>query len=124
VEFIILKFTDQELEYIKKEFAEVSNKIKNEYSKEELLEYMSEVGGKSIDTALTFTKFPDWYERANTQDNLNKDVTDAIFWIGGMWVWADSYYTTADEVAQYIKEEEYCSIFEKIMNEDEELEEC
>lgn len=119
----MLVFSNKELEWIKKEFAEISNKIKNEFTKEELLEYMESVGGAAIDTALTFTKFPDWHERVNTQENFNEMVKDAIFWIGGMSVWTDSYYTTAEEVAKYIDGKEYCSVFEKIMNEECE-EEC
>ncbi|EPY2275470.1 hypothetical protein ACXAT3_000148 [Clostridium sporogenes] len=47
-------------------------------------------------------------------------MVDTIYWIDGLWVWVDSYFTTAEEMAEYIDVSESCSIFEKIMNEETE----
>lgn len=114
----MITFSKKEIKYIKLEFNNTKLKIEA-CSKEEVLELIESMGGGTIDTVLFLSNHSNLYEVINTNKNINKNINkrvlSAIYWVGGMWVWVDRYMETAEEVAEYISEPEYCSIFEKIM---------
>jgi hypothetical protein len=52
----------------------------------------------------------------NTDKLLNKTCIKTMYDICGYFVWVEGYMT-GEEVAEYVADEIYCSIYQKIMEE-------
>ncbi|ACO83477.1 hypothetical protein [Clostridium botulinum] len=121
----MIKFNEKELEYIKESCIKVQEMLKGKnniiiddgnFTKD----YLESIGEDTINNVKKILENEDIFKNANINEKYNKILVDTIYWIDGLWVWADSYFTTAEEVAEYIDVSESCSIFEKIMNEETE----
>ncbi|NFK78276.1 serine kinase [Clostridium botulinum] len=121
----MIKFNEKELEYIKESCIKVQEMLKGEnnividdgnFTKD----YLESIGEDTINNVKKILENEDIFKNANINKKYNKMLVDTIYWIDGLWVWVDSYFTTAEEMAEYIDVPESCSIFEKIMNEETE----
>ncbi|AGK96776.1 hypothetical protein [Clostridium pasteurianum] len=83
---------------------------------EDLLNYINSVGQDSIDSAIELITCS--RKDINNNEELNEKCKNSIFWLNGMFVWSDSYMISSNEVLEYVGDEQYCSIFEKIINDD------
>jgi hypothetical protein len=113
----MVSFSKKELQYIKDQFENVLYNIENLDGKK-LKNYVNSIGADAINDAKEILKL-DNKDRINKDIELNKKCIHSIYWICGMWVWVDRCFRTKEEVTEYVPEKEYCSIYEKIINEDE-----
>ncbi|AGK97643.1 hypothetical protein [Clostridium pasteurianum] len=86
----------------------------------DLLNYVNSVGQDSINNAVELITCS--RKDINNNEELNEKCKQSVYWLNGMWVWVDSYMETAEEVSQYVGDEQYCSIFEKIIEDDKQFE--
>lgn len=113
----MVNFSKKELQYIIDQFEfAISNVSKLHDAK--LKEYIDNIGGnESISNALILFQLED-ISVVNTDELLNKTCVQTIYDICGYFVWVECWLRTKEEVAEYVPEKEYCSIYEKIINED------
>ncbi|AJE11948.1 hypothetical protein [Clostridium botulinum] len=121
----MIKFNEKELEYIKESCIKVQEMLKGKnnividdgnFTKD----YLESIGEDTINNVKEILENENIFKNANINKKYNKLLVDTIYWIDGLWVWVDNYFTTAEEMAEYIDVPESCSIFEKIMNEETE----
>ncbi|NFC75149.1 serine kinase, partial [Clostridium botulinum] len=103
----MIKFNEKELEYIKESCIKVQEMLKGKnniiiddgnFTKD----YLESIGEDTINNVKKILENEDIFKNANINEKYNKILVDTIYWIDGLWVWADSYFTTAEEVAEYI----------------------
>jgi hypothetical protein len=121
----MIRFNERELEQIIDACHECIN-MTEEKAKEltfnDLEDYTSSVGLDTIDNAKFILEKKHSLEVVNNQENINKLYMDTIFWLDALWTWFDCDFTKAKEVYKFVKNTEYCSIFEKMANEFEDEE--
>lgn len=59
------------------------------------------------------------FKYVENDDDINNEFVKAIYWNIGYWFWVDAYMDTAEELGQYINDEQYCKLYEKIMHGEE-----
>lgn len=113
----MIKFNNKELDYIEESMENVLD-IWNNGTKEELKQYIKDIGGKELDTVL-LAHNNDWFsiDLINTNTYINKEIKDFCLNALGMWVFID-LVDTIEELMEYIPDEMYCCIYKKIVNDD------
>lgn len=111
----MVNFSEKEFKYIINEFKNVvkilNNNDKNAY---ELKDYIKELDKDSINFAIENADFTD-IDILNTDTEINRKFVNAIWDIENYWVWIERGIDTPEELLEYIDNNEYCSIFEKIL---------
>lgn len=122
----MIKFTQNDIKYLKLELIKVMDIWENG-TKEELKNYIEDCTCNSLETVLILHVDNDWslLDRANTDKRVNELVekfcNDAL----GIWYWDHIDCETALEVNEYIKNMDYCNLYMSIYhNEENELEVC
>jgi hypothetical protein len=117
----LINFSKEELDYIKEQMQNVID-IWEHGTKDDLKEYIDQdASGECLDTVL-FISRNDWFllDTVNKNDYINSKVINYCYYGLGMWYWIDAYMNTAEEVYQYVQDEKYCNLFEKIIADEEE----
>lgn len=106
-------FNERELNYIKqnfskhlKDFQEI--KVDEEDIRNFLLEDLTQ---KEIDNIKYILEN---FNKINTDEEVNDKVVDTVYWVEGMWVWRDNE-CNREETSEFISDEIWLDIYEKIL---------
>lgn len=118
----MINFSKEELNYIKKTMENVLD-IWNTGTKEKLKQYIEDIGGELLDTVLLINR-NDWFlvDQINKNDCINGKIKDFALYGLGMWCFIDAYMDT-EELRKLLgngEKEEYFTIYDKVLNEDDE----
>lgn len=114
----MIKLNEKEIEYLKKEMQRVINIWENGTLKE-LKEYIEYVGGSSLDTVLMFNRSDyKMLNEINTNKFINEKIIDFCIYGLGMFAYKDREFTV-EEVTEQIEDEEFCSIYAKLIEDEE-----
>ena len=117
----MINFSESELTYIYNRCKETTEQLADIDNQDEMIiYYLKNIDKDTIGLANKIVNNADVIKDANTNEGYNKELAEAIYWIDGIWVWVDSGYTLAEEVYKFVECEPMCSIFEKIVEEDNE----
>ncbi|AGK97605.1 hypothetical protein [Clostridium pasteurianum] len=112
----MIKLNKKEFAYAQNQFKHVIDKINNLHG-EELKDFVDNIGGsKNVNNAIVNMDFTD-INIVNKDEEINKQFINTIWEICGMWVFGEGSMTK-EEVREYIDSDEYCSIYNKILEED------
>lgn len=100
-------FTDAELQYIENNFKELFNPDNKDMR---FLEHVRYTGQETIDTAKELLTM---WDMANKDQDMNEKILDTAYYVLGMYAWREEDMN-ADEVAEYIEDPEYLSIYQKV----------
>lgn len=90
-------------------------KIINDKHGSELKDYVEQLDKDSINFAIVNLDFTD-IDILNSNEEINRKFVDAIWDIESYWCWSLRGCDTGAEVREYIDDDCYCSIFQKILN--------
>lgn len=109
-------FTDQELEYIKMEFEGLLDVLQNGSENTVIVDY---VEGLDDDTTSNMHTILSMMNLINNHIEVNKLTVDTVYYGLGMSHWLENGMLSADEVREFVDDEFYLNIYQKIINEEE-----
>lgn len=114
----MIKFTDKEKQYVKGEIVKI-NEMYDTGTLEEIKGYIEYVGAEQLEHVLFFNRDNcKILETIEDNEYTNKRFIEFLFYGLGMFAFRECGCTTADECFEYVKDEVYCDIFEKIIQGD------
>lgn len=111
----MLHFKEQELNYIKKVVADATVHI-DRLDKEELIDYIDSIGGDVFSHIRMFTNHSDVFDKINKEEHINEWAINILWWADGMWVWLEGDSRYAEDVKEFIDDDMYCQLYEKILD--------
>lgn len=108
----MIKFNKKELNYIYETFSKMLNGVKSTDINDKLYnEYLESLDEDTLNDAKYILKN---FAKINFNEGINSKASDTIYWLDSMWVWGD-YRFSREEVKEYISDEIWLDIYEKIV---------
>lgn len=111
----MINLTEKEANYCIETFKKLLEDKENYEKKDDYRYYLDNLDEDYINEAKELLKMDLNIDRVNKWKTLNDRFISTFFWLMDMWMWLDSDYSI-DEVKSLVKDEDYCSIYEKIIN--------
>ena len=115
----MINFSEIELTYIFDRCKETINQLSNiDKQDDETAYHVVNLCEDTVMLANNIVDNADIIKDANTNEEYNKVIISAIYWLDGLSHWHDNNFTTAESVYEIVADEHMCSIFEKIVAKD------
>lgn len=106
---MITKFSEEEINYIEKNFNELLNNDDKLYS-----DIRKQIGTEELNTVKEMLKN---IEKINDDEEYNKKLISTIYWDLNMWCFHQRDYD-AEELTEMLNDEIYGQIYNKVINSD------